>query len=595
MTTSNFFFIDSRVENYQALVAGLQATDTWVLLNAEQDGLDQMVRALSGVKDLYSIQIISHGSQGALYLGSTVLDGSNLSSYAAQLANIGSAMTPTGDILLYGCNVAQGDVGVQFINALVQATGADVAASSNATGASQLGGDAVLEQVSGSVETASLPLEGLTGLMAGNTTMGGGIVTTSFGPFFYNRATSMALQADGKILLAGESYNANELDLDLDFALVRYNSDGSLDSSFSGDGMLTTDIGSTDIANAVAVQADGKILLAGYSRKQYSNYSGDPNFALLRYNGDGSLDSSFTGDGVLITDIGAYDEARSMALQPDGKIVLAGRKENSRGEADFALVRYNSDGSLDNSFSGDGMQTTAVGSYWSYGQSVKLQANGKIVLAGTSTNSRSSSGDIDFALARYNSDGSLDNSFSGDGILTTAVGSSEDNGMSVALQPDGKILLAGWSYTSSGTSFALARYNSDGSLDRSFGSISAPNSAPTGSVTISGSATQGQTLSASNTLADADGMGAVSYQWLADGANIFEATGSTFLLSQAQVGKVITVAASYIDLKNTPELLLSNSTTAVTNINDAPTGLVSITGTAAENQTLTAINTLRMV
>jgi uncharacterized delta-60 repeat protein len=415
---------------------------------------------------------------------------------------------------------------------------------------------------------------------------GDGMLTTDIDAVDF--ATCMAIQADGKILLAGTCGVGY-------FTLVRYNSDGSLDSSFSGDGMLTTDIGSTDIANAVAVQADGKILLAGYSRKQYSNYSGDPNFALLRYNGDGSLDSSFTGDGVLITDIGAYDEARSMALQPDGKIVLAGRKENSRGEADFALVRYNSDGSLDNSFSGDGMQTTAVGSYWSYGQSVKLQANGKIVLAGTSTNSRSSSGDIDFALARYNSDGSLDNSFSGDGILTTAVGSSEDNGMSVALQPDGKILLAGWSYTSSGTSFALARYNSDGSLDRSFGSISAPNSAPTGSVTISGSATQGQTLSASNTLADADGMGAVSYQWLADGANIFEATGSTFLLSQAQVGKVITVAASYIDLKNTPELLLSNSTTAVTNINDAPTGLVSITGTAAENQTLTAINTLRMV
>jgi hypothetical protein len=85
MTTQNFYFIDARVENHQALVAGLQATDTWVLLNADQDGIDQMVRALSGVTDLSSIQIISHGSQGALYLGATVLNSGNLSSYAAQL------------------------------------------------------------------------------------------------------------------------------------------------------------------------------------------------------------------------------------------------------------------------------------------------------------------------------------------------------------------------------------------------------------------------------------------------------------------------------------------------------------------------------
>ena len=110
MTTQNLFFIDARVQNDQAFVAGLQATDAWVLLNADQNGLDQMVRALSGVKDLASIQIISHGAPASLTLGSTTLNLEALQNYQVQLAALGASLSVQGDIQLYGCDVAQGDM-----------------------------------------------------------------------------------------------------------------------------------------------------------------------------------------------------------------------------------------------------------------------------------------------------------------------------------------------------------------------------------------------------------------------------------------------------------------------------------------------------
>jgi VCBS repeat-containing protein len=118
------------------------------------------------------------------------------------------------------------------------------------------------------------------------------------------------------------------------------------------------------------------------------------------------------------------------------------------------------------------------------------------------------------------------------------------------------------------------------------------NDLPTGTVTISGTATQGQTLTAANTLADADGLGTIAYQWQADNVDITGATGATFVLGQAQVGKVITAKASYIDLQGTAESVTSTGTAAIVNVNDLPTGAVTITGTATEDQTLTATNNL---
>jgi uncharacterized delta-60 repeat protein len=150
----------------------------------------------------------------------------------------------------------------------------------------------------------------------------------------------------------------------------------------------------------------------------------------------------------------------SVIQQADGKLVVAGYSWNGSND-DVALVRYNTDGSLDTGFDGDGKVTTAIGTGYDEGYSVIQQADGKLVVAGTSYNGSSN----DFALVRYNADGSLDASFDGDGIVTTAIGGAMMYGLSVIQQADGKLVVAGYSWNGSDSDVALVRYNEDGSLD----------------------------------------------------------------------------------------------------------------------------------
>jgi uncharacterized delta-60 repeat protein len=290
---------------------------------------------------------------------------------------------------------------------------------------------------------------------------GDGIVTTSIGAVD-DAAFEVVVQNDGKIVIGGYSYTGT----DFDFALVRYNIDGSLDMTFGGgDGIVTTDIGASDNGRSLVLQSDGKIILAGYTGNGV-----DDDFAIARYNTDGSLDmmNFGGGDGIVITPIGpGIDNIRGVALQTDGKIVVAGFSSNGADE-DFALARYNMDGSLDvvNFGGGDGIVTTPVGTSHDAGNAVALQSDGKIVIAG-----RSIIGTVNqFAVVRYNTDGSLDmlNFGGGDGIVTTTIGTIDDNARAVALQSDGKIVAAGFSSNGTDRDFALARYNTDGTLDATF-------------------------------------------------------------------------------------------------------------------------------
>ncbi len=286
---------------------------------------------------------------------------------------------------------------------------------------------------------------------------GTGKVFTDIGVGTDDVGQSVTVQADGKIVVAGYSQG--------DFAVVRYNSNGSLDTSFNGTGKLVTDIrvGTSDFGESVTVQPDGKIVVAGYS------YSGGANdFAVVRYNANGSLDTSFNGTGKLVTDIGvAYDRGFSVTIQPDGKIVVAGFSDRgSSSSSDLVVMRYNANGSLDTSFNGTGKVVTDIGVGTSdFGESVTVQPDGKIVVAGYSY----SGGGYDFAVVRYNANGSLDTSFNGTGKLVTDIGvGPSDFGESVTVQLDGKIVLAGQSYSGSSYDFAVARYNANGSLDTSF-------------------------------------------------------------------------------------------------------------------------------
>jgi uncharacterized delta-60 repeat protein len=281
---------------------------------------------------------------------------------------------------------------------------------------------------------------------------GDGKLTTDFGAT--EGVEGVAIQPDGKIVAAGTTVGGP------DFALARYNPDGSLDPTFEGDGRVVTDFGGSDLGAAVAVQADGKIVVAGLTNAGAS-YA---DFALARYNQDGSLDPSFDGDGKVVTEFGGYDSAEGVVVQADGKIVAAGyhRGPTPESPGNFALARYNPDGSLDPTFDGDGRVLTDFGSH-DLALDVALQADGNIVAAGFSI-----IGTTEFALARYKPDGSLDSSFEGDGKVLTDFATNADEAHSVAIQTNGKIVAAGFTRGLSSPDFALARYNNDGSLDSSF-------------------------------------------------------------------------------------------------------------------------------
>lgn len=289
----------------------------------------------------------------------------------------------------------------------------------------------------------------------------GGIVTTDVGN--YDFGSSVAVQSDGKIIIAGSSDGLNGYG---DFALVRYNSNGTLDNSFSSDGIVTTAVSYYygDNANSIVIQNDGKIVVAGTS---YINLSGN-GFALARYNPDGILDNTFSGNGIVTTVISANsDEGMSIAIQNDDKILVAGYS-NAPPFTDFATVRYNTDGTLDTSFASDGINILDIGGGIDVANSLIIQSDGKIVVAGYSENL--STGRKDFAIVRYNSDGSLDTTFSYDGIIITDISGDHDIGRSVALQTDGKIIVAGGAFDGSEWDCALVRYNSDGTLDTTFSS-----------------------------------------------------------------------------------------------------------------------------
>lgn len=278
-----------------------------------------------------------------------------------------------------------------------------------------------------------------------------GVVTTHISGSVINVITKVLLQPDTKIVAVG----AASIGGTAIFALARYHEDGSLDTSFGSGGIVTTDFGGADTANAGLVQPNGKIVAAGQT-----DASGNDNFALARYNPDGSLDPSFGTNGLVTTNFGgtAADVAFAVLLQPDGKIIAVGRSDVG-GTNDFALARYNTNGSLDISFGTNGLVTTNFGGADAAAAAI-LQPDGKIIAVGQSD----AGGTLDFALARYNTNGSLDISFGTNGLVRTNFG-GVDVALAVALQPDGKIIAAGIS----DTDFALARYNTNGSLDTSFG------------------------------------------------------------------------------------------------------------------------------
>ena len=303
-----------------------------------------------------------------------------------------------------------------------------------------------------------------------------GKITTDF---FRNvdSISALAIQPDGSILVAGFAQLGGQGGTPRVFALARYRSDGTPDTSFGSNGALTTSFGGSFAAvSALMVQPDGKIVVAGTVDFNPDLPGSGLDFALARYNPSGTLDGSFGKGGKVVFDFfGSFDQANGAILQPDGKIIVVGSASYDANNRDigFALARFNTDGSTDFGFGTGGKQITDFFGAGAKANGVVLQPDGKFVVAGTASDSATRPVATDIAVARYNADGSLDSTFGigGENAIPFPDSASEQ-GNALALTTDGKIVVAGAAFKTFATppDFALVRYNADGSVDTGFGS-----------------------------------------------------------------------------------------------------------------------------
>lgn len=333
-----------------------------------------------------------------------------------------------------------------------------------------------------------------------------GQTSTPVGTNTTDRAFAVAIQKDGKIVTAGLAHigTTNEI------GLVRYLDNGSLDGTFGTGGKVTTPIGSGAQANAVAIQPDGKIVVGGYGTPNST-----PHFAVVRYNPNGTLDTSFNFSGIAMWAIhNGADAVSGVAMAPDGTIVAVGN--STTGSTHMAVMRFESNGARDTSFGTNGVSEPNVESGQAVANAVKVQSNGKIAIAGGSPNgllavrldpsgspdttfsgdgaatvqpqttgvayavavqsngsitiagSSSNGTKSNFAVARFTSTGAPDATFGGPGWVITVIGTGNDVARGVNIQPDGKIVISGTTNDGTHDSFGIARYLAGGALDNNF-------------------------------------------------------------------------------------------------------------------------------
>jgi uncharacterized delta-60 repeat protein len=299
----------------------------------------------------------------------------------------------------------------------------------------------------------------------------GGVVTVDFYGASYDRLNAVGVQPNGRIVVAGYSKDGVNSSVQEDFIVARYEADGALDASFGAGGKVVTDFEShQDIAYDLAIQPDGKIVVVGLAAIDASGFGVYyPDFAAARYTRAGALDASFGTGGVATTNIaGQTDLAYAVALQADGKIVLAGRVAPSGGaDPDIGVLRYNADGTLDLGFGTGGFVRNQT-NIWDEAADVVVQADGRIVVVGFTLHVGGivNPAPDTLTIERYDADGGYDATFGTGGRVQMALMSP---GRAVALQPDGSIVVAGVEQSGASADYAIARFSAGGSLDASFG------------------------------------------------------------------------------------------------------------------------------
>ncbi len=272
----------------------------------------------------------------------------------------------------------------------------------------------------------------------------------------FEQGVKSLVQSDGRIVVAGNadvpppglvSYN--------DFSVVRLNADGAVDATFgAADGRTVVDIaGRTDILKTAALQADDRIVVTG---RVAPGGGANPDLGIVRFNADGTIDTAFGANGKVRLDVaaaGEWDEPTGMALQPDGRIVIA-MQSNEPGLAfPFSVARFDPNGSLDATFAGTGVARTPIGAGNALSNAVAIQADGRIVLVGSAPSATVN----DFGIVRYLPTGVLDTTFDGDGVLTVDFFGGNDSAKAVALQSDGRIVVGGTALNGASFSLALMR------------------------------------------------------------------------------------------------------------------------------------------
>jgi uncharacterized delta-60 repeat protein len=267
------------------------------------------------------------------------------------------------------------------------------------------------------------------------------------------RAT--AIDRLGRIVIVGDTDNGSNTD----FMVIRLTPAGVRDASFNGNGAITFAMGNTgDVATAVAIDSQNRVIVAGYSSAGTNNH-----MAVARLTAAGALDTTFDGDGKETISFGNSDSASSIAIDSLDRIVVAGNTNNG-SNLDFAVARLTATGALDASFDADGKQTIAFGSANDLAEGVAVDSLDRIVVTGITDNGSN----YDFAVARLTAGGALDTSFDGDGKQTIAFGGRNDWANSVVLDSQARIILAGYSNNGSNDDFAVARLTTAGALDPTF-------------------------------------------------------------------------------------------------------------------------------
>ncbi|MDV6345453.1 DUF4347 domain-containing protein, partial [Nitrosomonas sp. Is37] len=499
--SSRIVFIDSHIANYQSLIVQLPQNTEAILLEAERDGIEQILAALQGKTNLDAIDIISHGSPGIITLGSGVLNNDNLNDYKEQLAQIGQHLTDGGDILLYGCEVAQGETGQRFIEQLSLLTGADVAASTNLTGATELGGDWMLDAWMGTIQTKAMRFS-YDDVLASNGEFRVNTTVTS-----NQQSPTITALKDGGFVVSWQSSDGSGYGI----YGQRYNADGTVRGA---EFRINTTVASDQQSPTIAALEDGGFVVSWHS---FGQDGSDWGIYAQRYNADGTVRGAEFRVNTTVASTQDYPTITALA---DGGFVVSWESWNQDGIY-YGIYgqRYNADGTV----RGAEFRVNTTTADSQNAPTITALADGGFVVSWMSLSQDSSGWGI--YAQRYNADGTVRGA---EFRVNTTVASSQQSPTITALADGGFVVSwqSDWQ-DSSGRGIYAQRYNADGTVRGAEFRVNTTVASDQQSPTITALADGGFVVSWESWNQDGSGYGIYAQRYNADGT----VRGAEFLVN----------------------------------------------------------------